>query len=163
MQKINIKARGNQGHGEEGEDDPRTEATPDFFQGGGPENLRLTEAMLLRKPFVHEAHSNFMKFFNAVCVKSFGITATTQEVAFSMMLVCVYKLHVFLCLNVSSSVALIVIPRPNHYAPRTEGRRGALRGISEFAGIWRRHGTHSGACTRVKRNRPAQNRHQRTE
>ena len=140
---------------------PRTEDIPDFFQGGGLEKRRLTEAMLGKLPFVHQADISFTSFFRAVCIKNFGLKVTAHDVAFSLMLVCPYKINVFLCLNVSS-VVLIVIPQPNEHSQRTEGRRGVIRDVSAGAGICRGHVTPSGAYTWVKRDGPDPNRRQRT-
>ena len=57
---------------------PRDENSLDYFQGGGDNNFRMTEAllqkaMLGKQDFVHEADSNFASFFRQVCIKNFGL------------------------------------------------------------------------------------------
>ena len=68
---------------------PRDATSTDFFQGGGAERLRMTEAMARKCPFVHDASSPYMEFFLQICVPTFGtLNITDHDLAFSMMLVC---------------------------------------------------------------------------
>ena len=66
---------------------PRIDKSEDFFEGGGANRLRMVEAMLTGDEFVHSAGSNFMRFFQDVCVPNFGVHISDEDLAFAMMLV----------------------------------------------------------------------------
>ena len=66
---------------------PRTDKSEDFFEGGGANRVRIVEAMLTGQEFVHSAGSNFMRFFQDVCVPNFGVHISDEDLAFAMMLV----------------------------------------------------------------------------
>ena len=66
---------------------PRTEDSEDFFEGGGANRLRMVEAMLTGKEFVHAAGSSFMRFIQDVCIPNFGVQISAEDLAFAMMLV----------------------------------------------------------------------------